>query len=80
MFSPVELGGWPQSQQPEAMLLRRTWTPEPCILNGRPRNAEPFAMMHISPLTYAVTSVFGAVAVIIWRIREGQTPVTLKNS
>jgi membrane protein CcdC involved in cytochrome C biogenesis len=36
-------------------------------------------MMHISPLTYAVTSVFGAVAVIIWRIREGQTPVTLKK-
>jgi membrane protein CcdC involved in cytochrome C biogenesis len=36
-------------------------------------------MVHISPLTYAVTSVFGAVAVIIWRIREGQTPVTLKK-
>lgn len=36
-------------------------------------------MMHISPLTYAVTSVFGAVAVIIWRVREGQTPVTLKK-
>jgi len=35
--------------------------------------------MHISPLTYAITSVFGAVAVIIWRIREGQTPVTLKK-
>ncbi|HVT97077.1 MAG TPA: cytochrome c biogenesis protein CcdC [Acidobacteriaceae bacterium] len=36
-------------------------------------------MIHISPLTYAVTSVFGAVAVIVWRIREGQTPVTLKK-
>jgi membrane protein CcdC involved in cytochrome C biogenesis len=36
-------------------------------------------MMHISPLTYAVTSVFGAVAVILWRVREGQTPVTLKK-
>jgi membrane protein CcdC involved in cytochrome C biogenesis len=35
--------------------------------------------IHISPLTYAVTSVFGAVAVIIWRVREGQTPVTLKK-
>lgn len=35
--------------------------------------------MHISPLTYAVTSVFGAIAVIVWRIREGQTPVTLKK-
>jgi membrane protein CcdC involved in cytochrome C biogenesis len=35
--------------------------------------------MHISPLTYAVTSVFGAVAVILWRVREGQTPVTLKK-
>lgn len=36
-------------------------------------------MIHISPLTYAVTSAFGAVAVIIWRVREGQTPVTLKK-
>ena len=36
-------------------------------------------MIHISPLTYAVTSAFGAIAVIIWRVREGQTPVTLKK-
>jgi len=36
-------------------------------------------MVHISPLTYAVTSAFGAIAVIVWRIREGQTPVTLKK-
>ncbi|MFP5228800.1 MAG: CcdC family protein [Acidobacteriota bacterium] len=36
-------------------------------------------MMHITPLTYAVTSAFGAIVVIIWRIREGQTPVTLKK-
>jgi membrane protein CcdC involved in cytochrome C biogenesis len=35
--------------------------------------------MHISPLTYAVTSAFGAIAVIVWRVREGQTPVTLKK-
>ncbi|HUB17478.1 MAG TPA: cytochrome c biogenesis protein CcdC [Acidobacteriaceae bacterium] len=35
--------------------------------------------MHISPLTYAVVSAFGAIAVIVWRIREGQTPVTLKK-
>lgn len=35
--------------------------------------------MHISPLTSVVTSVFGAVAVLIWRVREGQTPVTLKK-
>ncbi len=35
--------------------------------------------MHISPVTYAVTSAFGAIAVILWRIREGQTPVTLKK-
>src|ERR1700728_626387 len=35
--------------------------------------------MHISPLTSVVTSIFGAVAVLIWRIREGQTPVTLKK-
>jgi membrane protein CcdC involved in cytochrome C biogenesis len=36
-------------------------------------------MMHISPATYAVTSAFGAIAVILWRIREGQTPVTLRK-
>ncbi len=36
-------------------------------------------MIHIPPLTYAVTSAFGAIAVIIWRVREGQTPVTLKK-
>lgn len=35
--------------------------------------------MHISPLTSAITSVFGAVAVLVWRIREGQTPVTLRK-
>jgi membrane protein CcdC involved in cytochrome C biogenesis len=35
--------------------------------------------MHISPATYAVTSAFGAIAVILWRIREGQTPVTLRK-
>jgi membrane protein CcdC involved in cytochrome C biogenesis len=35
--------------------------------------------MHISPLTSVITSVFGAVAVLIWRVREGQTPVTLKK-
>jgi membrane protein CcdC involved in cytochrome C biogenesis len=35
--------------------------------------------MHISPLTSVVTSIFGAVAVLIWRVREGQTPVTLKK-
>jgi membrane protein CcdC involved in cytochrome C biogenesis len=35
--------------------------------------------MHISSLTSVITSVFGAVAVLIWRVREGQTPVTLKK-
>ena len=35
--------------------------------------------MHISPLTSVVTSIFGAVVVLIWRVREGQTPVTLKK-
>jgi membrane protein CcdC involved in cytochrome C biogenesis len=35
--------------------------------------------VHISPLTSVVTSIFGAVAVLIWRVREGQTPVTLKK-
>ncbi len=35
--------------------------------------------MHISPLTSVVTSIFGAVTVLIWRVREGRTAVTLKK-
>ena len=35
--------------------------------------------MHITPLEYAVASVFGAVVIVIWRIREGQSAVTLKK-
>jgi len=35
--------------------------------------------MHISPVESAIASVVGAVAVLIWRVREGQTPVTLKK-
>ncbi len=35
--------------------------------------------MHISPVTSVVTSIFGALAVIVWRIREGRTAVTLKK-
>jgi len=35
--------------------------------------------MHISPLESGIASVVGAVAVLIWRVREGQTPVTLKK-
>jgi membrane protein CcdC involved in cytochrome C biogenesis len=34
---------------------------------------------HITPLEYGVVSVIGAVVIIIWRIREGQTAVTLKK-
>lgn len=35
--------------------------------------------MHITPLQYAVASVVGAVVIILWRIREGRTAVTLKK-
>src|ERR1700691_2714034 len=35
--------------------------------------------MHISPVTSAVTSIFGALAVLAWRIREGRSAVTLKK-
>src|SRR5580698_8157736 len=35
--------------------------------------------MHISPVTSAVTSIFGALAVLVWRVREGRTAVTLKK-
>ena len=36
-------------------------------------------MPHVTPLEYAVASAFGAVVIIIWRIREGQSAVTLKK-
>src|ERR1700689_1837042 len=35
--------------------------------------------MHISPVTSAVTSIFGALAVLVWRVREGRSAVTLKK-
>jgi len=35
--------------------------------------------MHITTTDYAVASLFGAVAVIFWRIREGRSAVTLKK-
>lgn len=35
--------------------------------------------MHITTTDYAVASLIGAVAVILWRIREGRTAVTLKK-
>ena len=35
--------------------------------------------MHITPMQYAVASIVGAVVIIIWRIREGQTAVTLRK-
>jgi len=36
-------------------------------------------MPHITPLEYAIASAFGAVVIIIWRIKEGQSAVTLKK-
>ena len=38
-----------------------------------------FQPMHITPMQYAVASVVGAVVIIIWRIKEGQSAVTLKK-
>lgn len=35
--------------------------------------------LHITPTDYAVASLFGAVIIIIWRIREGRSAVTLKK-
>lgn len=35
--------------------------------------------IHITPMQYAVASVVGAVVIIIWRIKEGQSAVTLKK-
>ena len=34
---------------------------------------------HITPTDYAVASLFGAVIIIIWRIREGRSAVTWKK-
>jgi membrane protein CcdC involved in cytochrome C biogenesis len=36
-------------------------------------------MPHITPLEYTIASAFGAVVIIIWRIKEGQSAVTLKK-
>ena len=38
-----------------------------------------FDPRHITPLQYAVVSAVGAVVIILWRIREGRTAVTLKK-
>lgn len=35
--------------------------------------------MHITPTDYAIASLFGAVVIILWRIREGRSAVTLKK-
>ncbi len=35
--------------------------------------------LQITPTDYAVASLFGAVVIIIWRIREGRSAVTLKK-
>lgn len=36
-------------------------------------------MPHISPIAAIIASIFGAVVVFIWRIREGRTAVTLRK-
>lgn len=36
-------------------------------------------MMHITPATAALASVVGACGVIVWRIQEGRSAVTLKK-
>lgn len=38
-----------------------------------------FDPSHVTPLEYAVASAVGAVVIILWRIREGRTAVTLKK-
>lgn len=38
-----------------------------------------FDPTHVTPLQYAVVSVIGAVVIILWRIREGRSAVTLKK-
>lgn len=35
--------------------------------------------MHITPMQYAIVSIVGAVVIIIWRIKEGQSAVTLRK-
>jgi membrane protein CcdC involved in cytochrome C biogenesis len=35
--------------------------------------------MHITPANAAIASVFGAGAVLVWRIKEGRSAVTLKT-
>lgn len=35
--------------------------------------------MHITTTDYAVATLFGAVGVILWRIREGRSAITLKK-
>ncbi|MGC2618139.1 MAG: cytochrome c biogenesis protein CcdC [Acidobacteriaceae bacterium] len=35
--------------------------------------------MHITPANAAIASVFGACAVLVWRVQEGRSAVTLKT-
>ncbi len=35
--------------------------------------------VNITPTDYAVASLFGAIVIILWRIREGRSPVTLRK-
>lgn len=51
----------------------------PGSTNRTSRTRPASLAMHITPLQYAVASVAGAVVIIIWRIREGQSAVTLKK-
>jgi membrane protein CcdC involved in cytochrome C biogenesis len=38
-----------------------------------------FAPPHITPTEYGIATLVGAVVIIVWRIRESQTAVTLKK-
>lgn len=38
-----------------------------------------FVPPHITAMDYAVATIVGAVVIIVWRIRETQTPVTLRK-
>jgi membrane protein CcdC involved in cytochrome C biogenesis len=53
------------------------------LFNNRSRSTrcpkDPMHPLNITPTDYAVASLFGAIVIILWRIREGRSPVTLKK-
>lgn len=52
--------------------------PVPFTLHPVPFTLYPVSM-HITPANAAIASVFGAGAVLVWRIKEGRSAVTLKT-